>query len=81
MSPRFWGRLTFPPEDWATAIPYILADITRKTIPERRYRTSPRALKRVRHNSYRVKKPGEASSARHLGPATIRIHALEPRAA
>jgi len=28
-------------------------------IPDRRERTCPRAVKRARHNSYRVKKPGE----------------------
>jgi hypothetical protein len=50
-------------------------------IPPRRDRTCPRAVKRARHNSYRVKKPGEPASTRHDGPATIRLHALNPRAA
>jgi hypothetical protein len=41
-----------------------------------------RAVKRSRHNNYRVKKPGEAASTRHDGPATIQIHhATTPRAA
>jgi hypothetical protein len=62
-------------------IPNVLAEISRRTIPKRRHRTSPRALKRIRHNSYRVKKRGETSSTRHPGPATIRIHAIQPRAA
>jgi hypothetical protein len=50
-------------------------------IPERRERTCPRAVKRARHNSYRVKKPDEPASTRHDRPATIRIHPLNPRAA
>ena len=74
-------RRTFPPQDWDQAIPNVLAEISRRTIPKRRHRTSPRALKRIRHNSYRVKKRGETSSTRHPGPATIRIHAIQPRAA
>jgi hypothetical protein len=38
----------------------------------RRHRTCPRAVKRGRHNSYRVKKPGDKNT-RHDGPATIRL--------
>lgn len=49
--------------------------------PERRERTCPRAVKRGRHNSYRVKKPGEPASTRHHAPATIHIHQIQPRAA
>ena len=41
-------------------------------IPERRERTCPRAVKRARHNSYRVKKPDEPASIRHNRPATIK---------
>ena len=39
-------------------------------------RTCPRAVKRARHNSYRVKKPGEPASTRHRTPATIKLHRL-----
>ena len=51
-----------------------MADITAKKHlnPKRRHRTCPRVVKRARHNSYRVKKPGE-SSTRHNGPPTIRL--------
>jgi len=51
-----------------------MADITRNRNlnPERRHRTCPRAVKRSRHNSYRVKKPGD-KNIRHDGPATIRL--------
>ena len=59
----------------------MLAELTEKINPERRDRTCPRAVKRARHNSYRVKKPDEPASIRHDGPPTIHIHALSPRAA
>jgi hypothetical protein len=51
-----------------------MADITRKRNlnPERRHRTYPRVVKRGRHNSYRVKKPGDTGT-RHDGPPTIRL--------
>ncbi len=57
----------------------IQADITRtrNLAPARRHRTSPRAIKRAHHNSYPVKKPGQASSTRHTGPPAIRL--LNPR--
>jgi hypothetical protein len=73
-------RPTFPPQDWPEAIPDVLAEITSKINAERRHRTCPRAVKRARHNSYRVKKPGETTT-RHDGPATIRLHTITPRAA
>jgi hypothetical protein len=34
--------------------------------------TYPRVIKRARHNSYRVKRPGDHGT-RHSGPATIRL--------
>jgi hypothetical protein len=51
-----------------------MATITRKKNlnPERRHRTYPRVVKRARHNSYRVKKPGD-TGIRHERPATIRL--------
>jgi len=51
-----------------------MADITAKKNlnPRRRHRTYPRAVKRGRHNSYRVKKPGDHGT-RHHGPPTIRL--------
>ena len=51
-----------------------MADITRKKHlnPKRRDRTYPRVVKRARHNSYRVKRPGDHGT-RHVGPATIRL--------
>jgi hypothetical protein len=51
-----------------------MADITRprNLNPRRRHRSYPRVIKRARHNSYRVKRPGEGG-IRHDGPATIRL--------
>jgi hypothetical protein len=51
-----------------------MTDITapRHLNPRRRHRTYPRVIKRSRHNSYRVKKPGDHGT-RHYAPATIRL--------
>ena len=75
------GTAGFPPEDRHTALPKIHAEITCKAQPRRRHRTCPRSVKRTRHNSYRVKKRDEPASTRHTGPATIRLHTLNPHAA
>jgi hypothetical protein len=51
-----------------------MADITRQKNlnPPRRDRTYPRVVKRARHNSYRVKRPGD-HGIRHDGPPAIRL--------
>ena len=51
-----------------------MADITspRHLSPARRNRSYPRAIRRARHNSYRVKRPGDHGT-RHSGPATIKL--------
>ena len=56
-----------------------MAGITRKRNlnPKRRNRTYPRVIKRARHNSYRVKRPGDHGT-RHIGPATITLVNLHP---
>jgi hypothetical protein len=38
--------------------------------PARRSRSYPRVIKRARHNSYRVKRPGDTGT-RHPGPAAV----------
>ena len=38
----------------------------------KRERSYPRVVKRARHNSYRIKKPGQHGT-RHDAPATIRL--------
>jgi hypothetical protein len=49
-----------------------MADITdrRNLNPARRHRSYPRMVKRARHNSYRVKRPGDTGT-RHDGPACV----------
>jgi hypothetical protein len=61
----------FPPEHQERILATVMADITRKKHlnPERRHRTYPRVIKRARHNSYRVQRPGDHGT-RHSGPAT-----------
>jgi hypothetical protein len=51
-----------------------MADITRtrNLNPRRRHRTYPRVIKRIRHNNYRVKKPGDTGTT-HNGPPTIHL--------
>jgi len=51
----------------------VTADITsRRNLNKRRERTYPRVIKRGRHNSYRVKKPGDHGT-RHHAPPAIRL--------
>jgi hypothetical protein len=48
-----------------------MADITAsRNLNQRRERTYPRVVKRARHNSYRVKRPGDHGT-RHDSPPTI----------
>ena len=51
-----------------------MADITRQKNlnPPRRDRTYPRVVKGARHNSYRVKRPGD-HGIRHDGPPAIEL--------
>src|SRR6266700_3263041 len=69
----------FPPEQRDRALARVMADITRKKNlnTRRRHRTYPRVVKRARHNSYRVKKPGDTGT-RHDGPATIKLANARP---
>ncbi len=50
-----------------------MTDITSENnLNTRRERSYPRVVKRARHNSYRVKKPGD-TGARYNGPPTIKL--------
>ena len=50
-----------------------MADITAtRNLNQRRERTYPRVVKRGRHNSYRVKRPGDHGT-RHSSPPTVRL--------
>jgi hypothetical protein len=63
-----------PPGQARNLLAEVMADITapRNLSPPRRHRTCPRAVKRGRHNAYRVKKPGD-KNIRHHGPPTIQL--------
>jgi len=51
----------------------VIADIiSPQQLNKRRERSYPRVVKRGRHNSYRVKKPGDHGT-RHQAPPTIRL--------
>ena len=51
-----------------------MADITspRNLNPRRGHRSYPRVIRCARHNSYRVKRPGDTGTRYH-GPPTIRL--------
>jgi hypothetical protein len=73
----------FPPNQARRLLAQVMAAITAKANlnPPRRHRTCPRAVKRGRHSTYRVKKPGD-KNIRHDGPATIRLaNPVKPQAA
>jgi hypothetical protein len=59
------GLAAFPPEQEEHLRAVIKAGITRKQNlnPQRRHRTCPRAIKRARHNSYRVKRASDKEPA------------------
>jgi hypothetical protein len=63
----------FPPDQRRHVLDQVKADITgRPSLNQRRERTYPRVVKRPRHNSYRVKKPGDHGQ-RHRAPPTISL--------
>jgi hypothetical protein len=56
-----------------------MADITSpRNLNPRRHRSYPRVIRRARHNSYRVKRPGDTGTSYH-GPPTIRLVNLRPQ--
>ena len=72
----------FPPDQQQHVLDQVKADITgRHNLNQRRERTYPRVVKRPRHNSYHVKKPGDRGQ-RHSAPPTISLVNLpKPQAA
>ena len=63
----------FPPDQRQRVLNRVTAAITSpKHLNKRRERSYPRVVKRARHNSYRVKKPGQHGT-RHNAPATIKL--------
>jgi hypothetical protein len=72
----------FPPDQQQHVLDQVKADITSsQNLNQRRERTYPRVVKRPRHNSYHVKKPGDRGQ-RHSAPPTISLVNLpKPQAA
>ena len=71
----------FPPDQRQRVLDRVTAAITSpKHLNKRRERSYPRVVKRARHNSYKVKKPGQHGT-RHDAPATIKlVNAVPARA-
>jgi hypothetical protein len=67
----------FPPDQPGSPLEQVIADITAaRNLNQRRERTCPRVVKRARHNSYRVKRPGDHGT-RHSSPPALRLLNLE----
>jgi hypothetical protein len=59
-----------------------MADITApRNLNQRRERTYPRVVKRARHNSYRVKRPGDHGTRHDFPPAITLVNLAKPQAA
>jgi hypothetical protein len=62
-------RRPFPPERRIAALAEEGRRLTRRgNLNPVRYRSFPRVVKRARHNSYRVKKPGDVGARHHAAP-------------
>jgi hypothetical protein len=70
------------PEQPERLLAAVMADITspRNLNSAGRHRSCPRVVRRVRHNSYPVKKPGDTGT-RHHGLPAIRLVNLRPQPA
>lgn len=53
----------------------MVAEIGERPNPPRRPRSYPRRAKRARHNSYRVKRPGDAGVKHEQTPVPVLIPA------
>src|SRR5215471_18046052 len=69
-SPR---RRTFPPEHRKRALTEAIAEINERRTKGRRNRTTPRVIRRARHNCYIVKKPHHRGTVHHR-PPTIHLY-------
>lgn len=65
----------FPPDHLASLLARVHAKIRERPNPERRMRTCPQRVKRARHNSYRVKRPGNVGVV-HASAPTILLEGL-----
>ena len=69
------SRRPFPPDHLPAITTAAFAEILERLNPQRRMRTCPRVIKRARHNTYRVKRPGDAAVT-HTSPPTIKLEGL-----
>ncbi|GAB3909069.1 hypothetical protein GCM10029964_110030 [Kibdelosporangium lantanae] len=71
---RLADPAAFSPEQRKQSLTVVCADITkpRNLNPERRHRSYPRAVKRARPTTYRVKRSTDVG-VRHAGPPTIAL--------
>jgi hypothetical protein len=73
-------RPGFPPDQPGSALEQVKGDITAsRNLNKRRERTYPRVVKRTRHNSYRVKKPGDHGTRHHSPPTITLVNLKKPR--
>jgi hypothetical protein len=72
----------FPPDQRRRILTQITEDITsRQNLNQRRERTYPRVVKRPRHNSYHVKKPGDRGQCHNAPPTITLVNLAKPQAA
>lgn len=68
-------RRPFPPDHLPVITAAACAEMLERLNPHRRMRTCPRVIKRARHNSYRVKRPGDVSTT-HTRPPAIKLDGI-----
>jgi hypothetical protein len=68
-------RRPFPPDHLSAIFAGVFTEILQRPNPPRRMRTCPRVVKRARHNSYKVKRPGDTPTT-HTSPPTIKLEGL-----
>ena len=71
------SRRPFPPDRLSAATAAVFAEMLERLNPKRRMRTCPRVIKRARHNTYRVKRPGDVGIT-YTSPPTIKVEGLPP---
>jgi hypothetical protein len=65
------SRRPSPPDRLPAITAAALTEILDRLNPKRRMRTCPRVIKRARHNTYRVKRPGDVGVT-YTSPPTIK---------
>jgi hypothetical protein len=69
------SRRPFPPDHLPAITAAAFAEILERLNPHRRMRSCPRVIKRARHNTYRVKRPGDTSLT-YTSPPTIKLEGI-----